>query len=394
MSQAELGLLIEFCVPIQKWRPERREEIRFREREAEKLLKEQQRPVIQLVGSNKRIVVTGGAGTGKTLIALELAVRAADAGMRVALLCFNQQIGDWLERRARSLSSSPRLIAGRALKVMARMADVSIPDRPTKDYWDLDLPNAIQERLTAPERASAVSFDFVIVDEAQDLLGRTAVWDCIEMLMDGGLEGGRFAIFGDFQNQVLGEREPMSRKLATVIERARPVQWRLSDNCRNYEIVGRMALRLGGLREDVYDRYLRTGGGQSCYDISFYSWDTEQDERVRTVLRELAEKGYRASEITLLSFCSPEQSSGERLRGMGLALRQSWQGGNSTVYTSISAFKGMENKAIVITDVDVRDTDLNRNLMYTGITRATDLVRVMCSSECTGVLSKWLDEET
>ena len=55
-----------------------REEIQRREHEIELLLRDQQKPVLQLAALNERVIVTGAAGTGKTLIAMEVARRAAE----------------------------------------------------------------------------------------------------------------------------------------------------------------------------------------------------------------------------------------------------------------------------------------------------------------------------
>lgn len=391
LGSAEIEQVISFCTPVQRRRPGLRDEIHHREQEADRLLKEQQRSVLQLATLNRRLVVTGGAGTGKTLIALELAARFADAGQRVALLCFNQLIGNWLEERARSLTRSPSLVAGRAIKVLAGMADITIPSAPSQAFWDRELPNAIQERFTDPDWAASATFDVVILDEAQDLVARPVLWDCVSLLVDGGTSGGRFILLGDFENQVLADKQAMLEKLSAIEADARPAHWRLSDNCRNYRIVGEMAVNLGGLDRTTYDRYLKIGGGVQNYSIAFYSTEDEQEVLVRHALNQASMLGYRASEVTILSFAAPENSVGGRLRQKGVALRPAWQPGSATMYTFVSAFKGMESKVAILTDVDLADSAFSRNLLYTGITRATDVVRVFCRKSCIEILEGWME---
>ena len=391
LGSAEIEQVISFCTPVQRRRPGLREEIHHREQEAERLLREQQRPVLQLATLNRRLIVSGGAGTGKTLIALELAARFADAGERVALLCFNQLIGTWLEERARSLTKSPRLVVGRAIKVLANMADITIPNTPSQAFWDSELPNAIQERFTDPEWAASAMFDAVIVDEAQDLVARPLLWECVSLLVDGGVTRGRFILLGDFENQVLADRQAMLDRIRAIESEARPAHWRLSDNCRNYRIVGEMAINLGGLDRTTYDRYLKTGGGVQNYAISFYSTEDEHEALVRHALSEASMLGYRASEVTMLSFTSPESSVGNRLRQKGVALKPAWQSGSATTFSSVTAFKGMESKVVILTDVDLSDSAFSRNLLYTGITRATDVVRVICRTNCIEILEGWME---
>jgi RecG-like helicase len=43
-------------------------------------------------------VIQGSAGTGKTMIAIESAIRAADEGKKVFLTCFNRIIGEWMQK--------------------------------------------------------------------------------------------------------------------------------------------------------------------------------------------------------------------------------------------------------------------------------------------------------
>ncbi|MEZ4459422.1 MAG: AAA family ATPase [bacterium] len=54
--------------------------------------------------ANKRIMVSGGAGTGKTLLALHCAQLLAAEGKRVLLLCFNRALGDHLRQTTEAIN--------------------------------------------------------------------------------------------------------------------------------------------------------------------------------------------------------------------------------------------------------------------------------------------------
>ena len=60
-----------------------------------RLTEEQYRCLDQLQ-DNPRCLFDGGAGTGKTLLALEFARREASSGKKVLLICFNKLLGQWL----------------------------------------------------------------------------------------------------------------------------------------------------------------------------------------------------------------------------------------------------------------------------------------------------------
>ncbi|TXS59605.1 nuclease, partial [Streptomyces sp. sk2.1] len=57
----------------------------------------QQYEVLDMIAANRRCLVRGAAGTGKTFVAVEAARRFAGSGLRVLLCCFNRQLGSWLK---------------------------------------------------------------------------------------------------------------------------------------------------------------------------------------------------------------------------------------------------------------------------------------------------------
>lgn len=391
LTPMDVANIVTTCVPIQKRRPELRDEIRHREEQIESILREQQKPVLRLSQLNNRLIIAGGAGTGKTLIAMELARRASERGLRVALLCFNQLVGDWMrERVVAGGPVPPNMIVGRAIRVMAEMTGLSIPQFPTRQFWESELPQQLEDRLTDPDLEALSSFDYLVLDEAQDLLARPRLWHSLLQFLSGGIEGGAFTLLGDFEHQVFIGHDAMQLELEAIEKTARPVRWNLTENCRNYRIVGETALRLGGVAASVYSGYLRAGGGVQNYDIFFYDSSEVQLSQLRQWLKEFRNIGYKASEITLLSFRADESSAAVTLEHAGYTLRPAWQSGEGTTYASVQAFKGMENKIIILTDVVLTDQEFHRDLFYTGMTRATECIRVLCDKKSEMVLCDWL----
>jgi hypothetical protein len=391
LSHEEIDTIVRCCVPVQKRHPDKREEISRREEELDRVLRDQQRPLLRLGALNERFVVSGGAGTGKTLIAMEVARRAAEQGRRVALLCYNQLVGDWMKRTLeQSGPALPNLLVGRAIRVMAEMAQVAIPDTPSAAFWEHELPEKLEERLTDPDFQAAARIDHLVLDEAQDLLARPWLWHCLVQFLSGGVEHGAFSLFGDFDHQVLAERESMQRTLESLQRSSHAVRWSLSENCRNYRIIGETAVRLAGLGRDVYSGYLRPGGGLENYDIFFYDEDRDQLDRLAQLLREFRGRGYKPAEIALLSFRADHLSAAMRLKEAGYKLRPAWQSGSQTAYASIHAFKGMESKVVLLTDMLLEDHEFHRNVFYTGMTRATESVRVLCDKRSQATLQAWL----
>ncbi|MGC3975910.1 MAG: NERD domain-containing protein [Nitrospira sp.] len=391
LSKDQIDTIVKCCVPMQRCRPDAREEIVRREAEVEKVLREQQKPVLQLAALNDRLIVSGAAGTGKTLIAMEVARRMAQKGRRVALLCYNQLVGNWMKQRIEQTGPVlPNLVVGRAIRIMAEMTAVQIPANPKEDFWERELPERLEERLTDPDFKAAAAFEYLVLDEAQDILARPRIRQIIFQFLSGGMDKGAFALFGDFEHQVLEKRGSMDQALAALDASSRPVRWKLSENCRNYRIVGDTAVRLAGHCDSTYSGYLRAGGGVHNYDIYFYEHESAQLDILSRWIKDFKAQGYKSSEITLLSFRADPLSAAARLAITGYKLRPAWQAGDLIAYASVHAFKGMENKVIILTDVLLDDLEFDRDLFYTGMTRATESVRVLCDKRSQECFCRWL----
>mgnify|MGYP001337750204 CR=1 FL=1 len=390
LSPALIEEVSRACLPIQKQREGRREERLRRERHMEQLLRTQQRPVLQLVEDNPRVVVSGGAGTGKTFIALEVARRAADRGERVGLVCFNRLVGEWMKKIVTNGPVAlPHLMVDRATRLLAQLTEVSVPANAPNDFWDGEFLDMVEERLTDPNLRQDACVDYLLVDEAQDLVARPRLWACLSQLLQGGLSAGRFVLFGDFQNQVLTGQDIALRELAAVMDESRACTWRLRENCRNIAMIGETAIVLSGADRHLYDGYMRSNGSARAYDIQFYRSAEEQAILLKSTLRDLRAQGFTASDIVVLSFCAAERSAAALLSARGEHLHPPRDNVSGTPYASVHAFKGMESRAVIMTDIDLYDTSFHRHLFYTGMTRAVDTVHILCDERSKATLRQW-----
>ncbi len=125
---------------------------------------------------NDRVLVQGGAGSGKTLLAAEAARRHVALGKKVLVLCFTKPLGKWLATRLGPDGVEVQTVSGFAKGVVDTAEAAAAPDDGTdSEYW--------KEVLLRAAELCERRWDTVIVDEAQDL--QEEAWLLVQELADG-----------------------------------------------------------------------------------------------------------------------------------------------------------------------------------------------------------------
>ena len=200
---------------------------RLAEQEARRLtLTQDQMRVLDFVRSHRRVAVRGGAGTGKTVLALEKARRLADEGFRTLLTCYNRQLADHLARLCagtanldvmgfhqlchRRIDRANRE-SGRDLVTEAKVT------YPGKNLFDVQLPNALTYSLEVlPD-----GYEAIICDEGQDF--REDFWVALELLLADYDRSPFYVFYDDNQN--------IYARASTFPIQGEPFS--LTTNCRN-----------------------------------------------------------------------------------------------------------------------------------------------------------------
>lgn len=118
-----------------------------------------------LEASSYGVNVTGCAGSGKTVMAMQEACRLAAAGKKVLYLCYNKNLGIWLRhsKEAKALDKEANLTIKHIHKFCS---DILRTNVYLKDLSDVEVDH-IQLELMCDEN---LQYDYVFVDEAQDFL--------------------------------------------------------------------------------------------------------------------------------------------------------------------------------------------------------------------------------
>jgi hypothetical protein len=219
-------------------------------------------------------------------------------------------------------------------------------------------------------------FDFIILDEAQDLL-RLEYLDPLDLALKGGLAEGNWHFFMDpLQNIFSGTGEEAIDLLAGYGF----ARFDLTVNCRNTRgvavttsIISSIDLPLEGAVE-----------GGRC-EIRFSESREILTRELEKTLEKLLAQGVRRDDIIILSSCRFENStlSGvSRLAGWKLVDLTERAGHHRGVeFCTFQAFKGLERKIVIAIDLNDLESDSSRLLHYCGLSRARTVLIAFLSEK-------------
>ncbi|MEO8247387.1 MAG: NERD domain-containing protein/DEAD/DEAH box helicase, partial [Chloroflexota bacterium] len=181
----------------------------------------QQFAALDMLSSQRRAIVLGVAGSGKTLLAAEKARRLAAQGMDVLLTCFNRPLSEHLAATVGQLPGLTVSTFHRLAESLGQEAGLIGPSPAHDTAYFETLPDILDRALgKLPEHR----YDAIVVDEGQDI---DSVWwiPLLDLLRDR--EHGIVYVFGDANQDLYHAREP--DELGVVMPEAPPTYYLFED---------------------------------------------------------------------------------------------------------------------------------------------------------------------
>jgi len=329
-------------------------------------LTEEQFTILDLLSRRRRVGIRGGAGTGKTMLALEKARRLASEGFRTLLTCYNRPLAEDLASRTVGVENLTVMNFHQLCHSMARKADCPVADpegeTPPPEYFEKELPAAL---LKALECLREERFDAVVVDEGQDFAEDW--WTALQFALSDPDYGILYVFFDDNQ-RVYHHVGVLPQDLDI---------YPLTRNLRNTVPIHKLACAFyeGG--------ELRAGGpmGRPPEFIEAVTEHAAAKETSRVLHRLIHEEHLSPGDVAVLTGRSRDSSelSKEGRIGAYEVTDGRHPDPKKVVFDSIRRFKGLERPVAVL--VELEEVMGSPETLYVGLTRANTHLVVIGTSE-------------
>jgi hypothetical protein len=163
----------------------------------------------------KKAIIIGGAGTGKTMLAVEKARRVSRNGFSTLLVCYNAPLCEFLSKEVSDTKIEVQTYHSLVARELKK-AKMKIPIPYSQQWFETDSPYSL---LSAIE-SNGTRFDAILIDEAQDF-GMEWIDSMKAMLTD---TSSLFYLFADSHQDLYTRGWVFPKDLPEFV---------LDTNCRN-----------------------------------------------------------------------------------------------------------------------------------------------------------------
>ena len=346
------------------WTPRLRLGQKARKDEVDRVeLDSKQLQILDMLGGNERLLVHGGAGTGKTLLACEVAKRWARDGKSVLLLCFTEPLGMWLQASVDVPNVQVRTVRNYARDLLRQAGQSRIGPLGSEGWEGLSWKAAsdVVPHIDIP-------WDGIVLDEGQDFsLGD---WALVEALV------GKRSMwaFHDTRQAFWPDR--------SIVEDLFQARIDLIHNYRCPPELFAVAEAYAGNELDV--EAMRSAVERGHLAVVPCPSESSVPDKVAVELDKLRGEGLRKADIAVVSLRGLTADDAvirkDRLGCHAMVRANDASLEDNIVADTFLRFKGLERPAIVVTDLRlVQDRRAQR--MHIALTRAMLTARVVAPKE-------------
>ena len=329
-------------------------------------LTEEQYDILEEADENPRMIIQGGAGSGKTLLAVERARQLIAKGKKVLYVCFNRNVLKYVRRNVSDRTDS--CFSTYHALLMKYLDDGS---------WEMSTEDISYEYLNNVD-GDTEKYDCLIVDEGQDLM-LDVVWEVLDKFIIGGMKGGSWLVFLDPNQNIFSRSEQYEYSLNYLREMYAPSYRKLNRNCRNTEQIGRRTAIVAVVPPL---RHMKISGP----NVVIRAYEDNFTELIKKDITSYLASGGSTKDIVILSRRRLENSALKSVKKISGSIIKEVRDldeydGSCLNYCTIQSYKGLEAKAVFLIDIDGFETVDDRQLNYVGMSRAKILLYMYYSAE-------------
>lgn len=319
--------------------------------------------VLSFVTNRRRAAVTGPAGSGKTLLALQIAKRLAAKANRTLLTCFNKRLAEHLRESAPGVEGLDVTHFHQLCVDLANEAGIVLPE-PSTEPSSAGFEHGLPEALADAAAKLGPRYDAIVVDEGQDF--REWWWPAL-LALHREPDDGPFYVFADASQNLHGGTLPIPEE-----ERLGPI----GHNLRNTNEIAEFV----SVFYEGDDKPASRGPAGRPVEVLGYEDDEGLLRLLGTVLTNLVEEErVPLEDIALLT---PSGSGKSRLRAhasiAGFRLSDSVEPG-TLLSMSVHAFEGLERPVVILAELGDEHAEDLRPYLYVGASRARNHLIVLAA---------------
>lgn len=333
----------------------------------------EQAQVMEALGMNEHLLVEGNAGTGKTLLAVDFAIKQSKQGKKVLYLTFNKNLSNNILSQIES-NENLKVINIHALFGEYVVVNVEKMKENPRDYFAEVLPDEFYEFVSnlSEEQLKALQYDLLVMDEGQDIIKPNYLYS-LDYLLKDGFEKGRWAVFYDEKQNIYN---PAYQDGMELLQSYPCAKFKLFVNCRNTVQIGTYSAKESGFS---LTEFLKENG-EEVQKVTYVSWE-DYGKQIKDILKKLRAEKVAMKDIT---FLAPKKYKNSRLYEAGIEVMElgvDEAKEDVPCFATIQGYKGLDAKIVILCDVDdIHDKNYSR-FIYIAATRARTLLYIVGSEE-------------
>ena len=325
-------------------------------------LLQQQYEVLDKLEYAASAIVHGPAGTGKTLLAVEMAKRkAAKNGTKVALITYNLYLTEFLHEQVKDVDNIDVFSISDYFEKKCRA--YHLIDNNENTDPQVFYKNILPKLATTVMCAEPKQYDAIVVDEAQDFTALYLI--LISLMLKGHIANGNYYFFGDFVYQGIYDTSVYKKEFHCYIEamNGNPIEYELTTNVRNSADIQTELKLLSS--PDSNPSYT---GSPEIYHL--YEDESDEAKQIEKLLNKLIiNEKIPPSQITVLGRIYYEKSVVRNINKYRIC-EYGTGSENDVKFSTIRKFKGLENEVILVVDNNYYSKQQDLDLLYVAMSRA------------------------